>query len=53
MRSRLDVNQEMRKAVVVEQTHEPLDLRDMGRINARTYLALLLDLDRERRPQRA
>lgn len=52
-RSRLDVNQEVREAVVVQQSHELLGLRDAGRINDNTYLALLLDLDRERRPQRA
>lgn len=50
-RNRLDVNQEVREAVVVQQAHELLALRDAGRINDRTYLALQLDLDRERRPQ--
>lgn len=52
-RSRLDVSQAVREAVVVQQTHELLALRDAGRINDRTYLALQLDLDRELRPQQA
>lgn len=52
-RSRLDVNREVREAVVEQQTHELLALRDRGRINDNTYLALQLDLDRERRPARA
>lgn len=51
-RSRLDINLEVREAVVEQQARELLALRDRGRINDRTYLALQLDLDREGRPAR-
>lgn len=45
-RSRTEVSQEVRQAVVEEQTRELLALRDRGQINDRTYLFLQLDLDR-------
>lgn len=51
-RTRLDVNLEVREAVVTQQARELLALRDGGRINDRTYLALQLELDRERRSAR-
>lgn len=48
-RSRIAVSRDVRRAVADEQARELLRLRDSGRINDRTYLALQLDLDRERR----
>jgi CPA1 family monovalent cation:H+ antiporter len=51
--ARLSVSQDVRAAVADEQARELLRLRDQGRINDHTYLALQLDLDRERGAGRA
>jgi CPA1 family monovalent cation:H+ antiporter len=48
-RARLSVSCEVRRAVTETQAQELLRLRDAGRINDSTYLALQLELDRERR----
>ena len=45
-RSRLDVSQDVRREVVEAQRRALLNLRDGGRINDRTYVGLLLELDR-------
>ncbi|MCY3002742.1 MAG: Na+/H+ antiporter [Planctomycetota bacterium] len=45
-RSRLDVTQDVRREVVESQRRALLNLRDGGRINDRTYMGLLLELDR-------
>jgi monovalent cation/hydrogen antiporter len=47
-RSRLAVSKEVHHAVAEEQARELLALRDSARINDNTFLALQLDLDRER-----
>ena len=46
-RTRLEVSRDVRRAVADEQARELLALRDSGRINDRTYVAMQLDLDRE------
>ncbi len=46
---RLEVSREVRRAVVEAESRELLRLRDAGRINDRTYVALQLEIDRESR----
>jgi CPA1 family monovalent cation:H+ antiporter len=46
-RTRLEVSREVRRAVAQAQSGELLRMRDAGRINDNTYIALQLEIDRE------